>query len=73
MIVWRPRAAAINYHVDKHQKFLDESLDRGRRGRRGRRARQLETSTTLTPEQRAAKHQQLMDDILRSIQQANPK
>src|SRR5438132_70378 len=56
---------AVNYHTDKYQRFLDESLDRGRR------ARELETSKTLTPEERAARHKKLVDDILRSIHEAN--
>ena len=56
---------AINYHADRYQKFLDESLERGRR------AHELETSTTLTPTERATKHKQLTEDILRSIQEAN--
>src|SRR5687768_6556704 len=41
---------AANYHADKYQKFLDESLERGRR------AHELETSTTLTAQERSAKH-----------------
>jgi hypothetical protein len=56
---------SINYHADKYQKFLDESLDRARR------ARELETSTTLTAQERASKHKKLTEDILLSIQQAN--
>ena len=56
---------AINYHSDKYQKFLDESLDRGRR------AREIETDATLTTEERATRHRKLIGDILKSIQQAN--
>jgi hypothetical protein len=56
---------AINYHADKYLKFLDESLERASR------ARELETSTTLTPQERASKHKKLIEDILRSIHEAN--
>ena len=56
---------AINYHTDRYRRFLDESLERAVR------ARELETSTTLTPAERAARHKKLSEDILRQIREAN--
>jgi hypothetical protein len=58
-------ATAINYHTDKYLKFLAEFLDRARR------ARELETSTKLTRAERTAKHKELTEEILRSLQEAN--